>query len=463
MGIVTTSRRPDVGGLQEIGGAAMNANAAAVGSRVEAELAAQFADLRARRRDVESVAAWRAENFERFARIGIPGRRYEPWHFTDLRAALRVALAPAAGNASAALAAAPASLCPDAIRLAIVDGCFHAGLSNVADLPAGVRVRSLTEVLGGDQDEAGLVEGIFAPGATEDPLVALNAAMMTGGICLEIGANVRVDRPVELIEFASGRQESAIFSRSFVRLGAGSRLSLVQTGGGAQARRQINSVFVAALADNAVLDMVWAGPSPSAAIQIESVLLTLGAGSKVTSSALICDAAFLRRQTFVRFDGPGAEASFAGLSLLRGAERADNTLVLSHVAPQCRSRELFKHVVDDEAVGVFQGKIVVAPGAQKTDASMASRTVLVSDRAGMDNKPELEIFADDVICGHGATCGDLDEDLLFYVMSRGLPREEAEALLLEAFAVEAMDQIADEALRGALLERARRWLDRRGS
>ena len=159
-----------------------------------------------------------------------------------------------------------------------------------------------------------------------------------------------------------------------------------------------------------------------------------------------------------RFAGSGAHMGVRGASLLSGRRHADVTLFLDHAVPGCESRELFKTVLADAARGVFQGKITVRPDAQKTDGRMMSQALLLSDDAEMDNKPELEIFADDVQCAHGATCGELDEEQLFYLMARGLPRADAEALMVEAFLVEALDLIADDGLREALSALAGEWL-----
>ena len=144
--------------------------------------------------------------------------------------------------------------------------------------------------------------------------------------------------------------------------------------------------------------------------------------------------------------------------MLNGRQHADATLLVDHVVPHCESRELFKTVLDDDSTGVFQGKIVVRPEAQKTDGKMMSAALLLSDGATMNNKPELEIFADDVVCGHGATCGALDDDLLFYIMSRGLPKHEAEQLLIQAFLGEAIETVENESVHDALVGIVEGWL-----
>ena len=201
------------------------------------------------------------------------------------------------------------------------------------------------------------------------------------------------------------------------------------------------------------------GPAPHA-VRLETMMARVGPRAKFDSFALVSGIGLVRRQTFLRFEGAGAEASFSGASLLGGREHADTTLLVEHMAPACRSRETYKYILDEEATGVFQGKIHVAPKAQKTDGKMLSRAVLLSDMAAMNNKPELEIFADDVVCGHGATCGGLDAEQLFYLQTRGLPLPEAEALLLEAFAGELIDGIGDDGLINEFRGQLRTWLCR---
>jgi Fe-S cluster assembly protein SufD len=151
-------------------------------------------------------------------------------------------------------------------------------------------------------------------------------------------------------------------------------------------------------------------------------------------------------------------AGIRGASLLKGRQHADTTLIADHIARDCQSREVFKTVLDDEGHGVFQGRIIVRPHAQKTDAKMMTQALLLSERAEADNKPELEIFADDVQCGHGATAGALDDDLKFYLMARGIPAAEAEALLIQAFLGEAIEGIEHAGLREALMESIANWL-----
>ena len=169
----------------------------------------------------------------------------------------------------------------------------------------------------------------------------------------------------------------------------------------------------------------------------------------------------MRNQLFLRFDGEGTIAGIRGASLLKGDQHADTTLVADHKAGGCQSREVFKTVLDGKSRGIFQGKIIVRQHAQKTDAKMMTQALLLSEKAEADNKPELEIFADDVQCGHGATSGALDDDLKFYLMARGIPAAEAEALLIQAFLGGAVEGIEHAGLREALMEQVAAWLKAR--
>ena len=197
-------------------------------------------------------------------------------------------------------------------------------------------------------------------------------------------------------------------------------------------------------------------------MHVSSLMAAVGAHARFNTFGFTIGGAVVRNQLFIRFDGEGTVGAIRGARLLKDRQHADDTLLVEHAAAGCQSREVFKSVLDDESRGVFQGKIVVKPRAQKTDAKMMTQALLLSEEAEADNKPELEIFADDVQCGHGATAGDLDEDLLFYLKARGIPAKEAEALLIQAFVGEAVEGIEHAGLRDALMETVGAWVKARG-
>jgi Fe-S cluster assembly protein SufD len=194
------------------------------------------------------------------------------------------------------------------------------------------------------------------------------------------------------------------------------------------------------------------------ALVLSTLAAKLGARTTFDTINVVAGPGMARHQVFLTFAGEYSKANVNGATMLNGRQHADTTLLVDHAVAHCESRELFKTIIDDEATGVFQGKIIVRPHAQKTDGRMMSAALLLSEGGTMNNKPELEIFADDVQCGHGATCGALDEDLLFYLMARGLPRPEAESLMVQAFLGEAVETVDHEPTREALVAVVENWL-----
>jgi Fe-S cluster assembly protein SufD len=224
---------------------------------------------------------------------------------------------------------------------------------------------------------------------------------------------------------------------------------------------QVNEVVELRLAKGARVEHVRLNLSGDKALVLSSIAAILGEEAELSTMQLALGGETCRHQVFVTYQGENAKAAIRGGTLLKGQQHHDTTLNIDHAVPHGESRELFRTVADGSAHGVFQGKIIVRPHAQKTDGQMASNALLLSDEAGMSNKPELEIFADDVVCAHGATCGALDENQLFYLMARGLPKHQAEALLVEAFIGEVLEPISDKGLRDFLAGLVSRWMQAR--
>lgn len=254
-----------------------------------------------------------------------------------------------------------------------------------------------------------------------------------------------------------------MFHRSVVLAGKGAKGTIVEVSEAAgSAAQQINGAIVFETGDESEIQHVrFVTRQQPATVQVQSLLATVGAHAKFDSFALVCKAGTVRQQHFVRYAGEHSEIGLRGVNLLRASEHSDVTLIVDHEVPHGTSRELFKSIIGGEGTGVFQGKVVVRPHAQKTDGSMKSNALLLNDGASMYNKPELEIFADDVVCGHGATVAQIDGDQLFYLMARGLPRAQAEALVLQAFAGEAVEFIADENVREIVMGEVVAWLQAR--
>ena len=422
-------------------------------SEAEATLSSFYEEMRNKGAPRLRAAAWAA-----FSEFGLPSRRVESWHYTDLKTAMSRP-APLATASHAALSLPRAH---DSLRLVTLDGVFRPDLSDIARLPEGVTVQSLRDALA--QGEPRVMSALASADiGAQDAVLALNAALMQDGVVIEIAPGAKIERAIELATFTSSDAAQSTYTRALVSLGEGAQATLIETLGALSAApAQDNSALVLRLAASARADLVThLSGGVDHSIRVASLLAHLDADATIHSFALIEGGGLHRRQIFARLDGENARAVFNGATLGRGRLHADTTLVVDHAKPSGQSRECFRNILDDQSVGVFQGKVIVRPGAQKTDGAMQSKALLLSEQATMNNKPELEIFADDVQCGHGATCGRLDKDQLFYLSARGLPRREAEALLIEGFANEAMDALEDEQLKAFLSDRVSVWLSRR--
>lgn len=417
-----------------------------------------FASAEGRLPGSPAISAARRQAFETYERLGLPHRRIEEWKYTDLRAlvgeVLPLAASPDASALSKAADAVKAHAIAGAHRLVLVDGVFATDLSDLKALAAGISVKTLRETLEKDAGD------ILATDTT-DAVISLNAAMATDGVVLEIADAAQLSTPVQIIHVATAASASA-FTRSQVRIGTGARATLIETFVSAGAKAyQVNDAVIVSIGDNADVAHIRLMDDAPDAVNITSQFVTVGASTKVNFFNMTTGGAVSRLQGFIKLAGEGSELSINGVNLLKKTEHGDLTLVVDHAVPDCTSREIFRAVIDDRAHSVFQGRIIVRPDAQKTDGKMMTRALLLSDEAEADNKPELEIFADDVSCGHGATAGALDDTLLFYLRARGLPEKDAQALLIQAFVGEAIEQIADDDLRAHVVGMAERWLERR--
>jgi Fe-S cluster assembly protein SufD len=424
-----------------------------------------FAIARDRLPGAGKVAGTRQQAFEAYDRVGLPHRRIEDWKYTDLRVMMREVLPLAAAPDQAALTRAAAALKLHAIdgvrKFVLVDGVFAPNLSDLADLEKGVAIRTLREVL--EAGDATLHAQLFTP-EHSNPMVALNSAMMTDGVVIEIADGAVLTQPLHIVHIASGDKPSAMFTRSLLTVGKSAGATLVESYIAADGAKtyQAHDSLIVSIGDNARLDHVRLIEDSREAFNISSSVVTLGAHAHFNTFGMTSGAGVSRYQAVIAFAGEGSRVETNGVNLLNGRQHADTTLFMDHAVPHCASHEIFRSVVDDRGHSVFQGRIVVRPKAQKTDAKMMTRALLLSDEAEADNKPELEIFADDVTCGHGATTGALDESLLFYLRARGLSEKAAQALLIQAFVGEAIESVVDDRLRELAIAAAERWLAARG-
>ncbi len=411
------------------------------------------------------VAKLRADAIRTYGRLGLPHRRIEAWKYTDLRTRLTGVYPLVKGEGAAvsetalsqALGTGLANL--SAYRLVLVEGEVRPELSDLAGLKStGVEAVSLARAL--EKPPSWLKETLAKVNPREDDSVlALNTALMTGGVALRIGKGAILDKPIHLIQLDGEGETASIFTRNVVVAEPGSAVTLLESFGGLGLQAlQRNAVTELRIGAEAAVKHIKVQRERDDAFHLSTWLVELGSDARYDAFQFSTGAGLARNQVYLRFAGEGAAADISGAVLLRARQHCDTTLLIEHRVPHCTSRELFKAVLDGESRGVFQGKIIVSPGAQKTDGKQMAGALLLSETAEFDSKPELEIFADDVVCGHGATSGQIDEDLLFYLEARGIPKEEARALLIQAFVGEALERVEDEALRDALIDASAAWL-----
>ncbi|MFG1205090.1 Fe-S cluster assembly protein SufD [Xanthobacter aminoxidans] len=427
----------------------------------ELALAETFAAVRASLPGGPDVAAQRTAAFDTFADAGLPHRRVESWKYTDLRALMRDAkpLAPLPDADAKAKAVAAGSLFSTLgfRRLVVVNGTFVPELSDLADLEPGLTIASMADALA---DPAGLPASYLGRTvASSDAVLALNTALMGDGVVVHVAAGAAVTRPVELVFVTTAETPVAAFTRSLVVVEDGARLSLVESHEGpAGIAYQVNTALELVVGAGATFERVKVTTEGSDAVHLATMLAKVAADASFSNTFFTTGGAVVRNQLLLHLAGENVKAHMGGVSLLAGKQHADTMLSVDHAAPAGESRESFRAVLDGASQDIFQGKIAVRQAAQKTDARMLSRALLLTETAESCNKPELEIFADDVQCGHGCTTGTLDQQIKFYLMARGIPAKEAEALLIQAFVGEVIDAIGEEGIRTALAEATRAWL-----
>lgn len=397
----------------------------------------------------------------RLSANGLPSTRTEAWKYTSLAPLAELEFPPPAMRAEAL----PADPGPGAFgalqgpSLVFVNGRLSGHHSHLDSLPSGLRVRGLAQGLADDPAEIEALIG-GAESLNGDLMAAFNAAFAADGCIVETAPDAVIDEPV-LLRFVAAPVEGprAYHPRVFVRVRAGSRLSLVESHEGpAGAPTWSNPLVDIEVGEGATLSHVKLQIEGESAYHTALTKAALAGEARYESHLLALGARLARHEIHIRFDGEGADCQLRGGYMARGSQHVDNTTVIDHAVPYCESREVYKGVLDDTARGVFQGKIIVRQDAQKTDGHQLNRTLLLSPKAEIDTKPELEIYADDVKCSHGATAGEPEADQLFYLRSRGLDHRTALALIVEGFMVELLEEIGHEPVRAALTARVAAWI-----
>jgi Fe-S cluster assembly protein SufD len=442
-------------------------------TRAEQALVEQF-EVFSRDWPDKDAAQSRRTALEAFKATGLPHRRIEEWKYTDLRSRVTDAYPPAEARphgldtATVDRALGPfASL--DALRLVLLDGRFAPELSRLdgLDSEAGptwvmaLRQRGPSDPLSRPLSRSAL--------AASNLLTPLHDAYVTDGALVRLpgagnltatGVARRPSKPLLIVHLHTAKVPERVATRTEIDVGPGRAITIIEVHCriGDAPVQALESTMVSAGADTNIDHVKVVRQGAGQTQHLGHTDVVLGQRASFRGFQMTMGQVLARHDVTVTFNQPDSKIDLAGLMLGRGEDHIDTTIVVEHRDTGSQSRELFKAVLEDEARAVFQGKVVVQPAAQKTDGKMMAQALMLSPRAEFDSKPELEIYADDVVCGHGSTVAELDPDHVFYLKTRGIPTAEARALLIHAFIGEPIDKVTDEALRSALRAEAAAWL-----
>lgn len=397
----------------------------------------------------------RKAGISQFAELGYPTLHDENWRFTNISALTKLpflpVIEPKAHNVKAdALKQFPFSELAGP-RLVFVNGHFDAGLSQVGELPAGVKVVSLKQAL---MTDASLIEQHLTRYAAVESssFTALNTAFFTDGVFIHVPKNVQVEQPVRVIYLTTAKETgAATHVRNLVLVDQGARLVWLESHVSlASAPYVTNAVTELVVADNAWCEHVKYQDEAKDAYHVATLHGVFGRSSQAWTHSLALGGKLSRYNLRTELNGEGLEAVLNGLYITRDEQVTDHHMIVEHAKAHCASHEYFNGILDDKSKGVFHGRILVKPDAQKTDAKQTNRNLLLSDDATADAKPQLEIYADDVKCTHGATIGQMDEEQIFYLRARGIGEKTARRMLMHAFAGEIIDRVQHDAVREEL-------------
>ncbi len=390
----------------------------------------------------------RESAFARFYELGFPTTHDEDWRFTNVAAIAQTAFKPAPD-----VSILPRQLDPFRIPgvgcvLVFVNGRFAPALSPLLALPEGMKLGSLAESLANDRER---VEDHLTRYAdfSRDAFLALNTAFLQDGAFVYVPKGMIVAEPIHILYVsAPGDEPVMVHPRNLIVAGENSQLTVVEDyvslGGGAGAPPTAvfsNAVTELVAGQHTVVAHYLLEREDTQAFNVSTLRLQQDRSASVASHSVLLGGGLVRNNVHPVLAGEGGDCLINGLFLGRGRQHLDNYMLVEHASPHCDSRQFYNGILDDQSRGVFHGRIIVHKDAQKTDAKQTNRNLLLSDEAQIDTKPQLEIYADDVKCTHGATIGQIEEEALFYMRSRGLAESEARALLLFAFASESLDRM----------------------
>jgi len=412
---------------------------------------------RIERRTARGPGAWllpiRKAAISRFAELGFPTTQDEEWRYTSVAPIAETAFerASADGAEVTRKQLAPYLFAADVPTIVFVNGFFREDLSSLSDLPAGLRIESIAAAIA--RDDATARRHLARHAKIEDQaFTALNTALFEDGAMIHADRGTVVESPVHVVYVSSGGVGPSVsHPRTLVVAEESSQIPVVETfvgfGGAAYFTNTVTEVVVG---DNATVDHYKITREATGSFHIGTIMLHQFRNGNGRTFAGTFDGGLIRHEIDTVLDGEGCDCGMNGLYLVDGPRHVDNHLIVEHAKPHCDSREFFKGILDGHGKGIFSGRIIVRPGAQKTDAKQTNMSLLLSQEAQVESKPQLEIFADDVKCTHGATIGQINEEALFYLRSRGIHEDAARSLLVYAFAADVLDRVRVDSLRAAL-------------
>jgi Fe-S cluster assembly protein SufD len=394
----------------------------------------------------------RKEAISSFHKVGFPTPRHEEWRKTNVKPIVETRWTRGAG----AVVPSQLLLAPflfggsEASQLVFVDGVFHPELSSTEGLSAVVRIGNLASVV---QEQPCVVEAYLSRLGTSEKtaFAALNTAFMEDGAYVHVPEGVVVEQPIHFLYYSTGEEARVTYPRNLLIVGNQAHAALIESyAGPVDGRYLTNQVTELIVGENARVDHYKIQRESGAAHHISNTQIYIQGHAAVSTFHLTLGGAITRNDIDAVLDAEGIELNMNGFYMVGGTQHVDNHTLIVHEKPHCSSHELFKGILRDQSRGVFRGKIFVQKDAQKTDAIQNSKSLLLSDDAEISAMPQLEIYADDVKCTHGATTGHLDEEAVFYLQSRGIRKEAAKGLLTYAFANDLISRIEQECVRDEL-------------
>lgn len=394
----------------------------------------------------------RRAGIERFNQLGLPTNRDEEWRYTSLVPLTERTFHRASSATTTAAVRKTLSYGfddPESDRLVFVNGEYIQEFSRIGELPRGASVTNLAAAIVGESQE---IERLFtdSPALRNDAFAALNTAFIRDGACIRLADGCVLERPIHLLFVSTSEGDGATAShpRNIIVLGKDARATVIEEYAGSDGERYFtNPVTDIVVGEGGELNHCKLQHESAEAIHIGNLVARQASRSNLTTVSVCFGSALVRNTSSTILGGEYAHCTMDGLYVANGTQQVDNHTTIDHAAPNCTSHELYKGVLDEKGRGVFSGKIIVRQDAQKTDSKQSNMNLLLSDDAVIDTKPQLEIFADDVKCTHGATIGQLNDDAIFYLRARGVGITEARQMLTYAFATDIIDRIADEPAR----------------